>query len=85
MEHTPGPWVDESGVIHAPVGSNIIHPARITDYFNSEEAQANARLIAASPDLLAALESMVSITPEDQNNTGIVASARRAIEKARNA
>ena len=67
MKHTPGPWklnVDEdtgmndSGCILDSVGHVIV-----TDIYGTfkngrttGEAEANARLIAAAPDLLAALE-----------------------------
>lgn len=54
-KHTPGPWIyDETwALINAEHGSEIaaVHAARGT----KGEPQANARLIAAAPDLLAAL------------------------------
>jgi len=57
-KHTPGPWkYDETwALIHAEHGSEIaaVHAARGT----RGEAQANAHLIAAAPDLLAALEAI---------------------------
>ena len=50
----------------------------------------NARLIAAAPDLLAALEAMVSIAqtrwrplPADSHEKKSIAAARAAIAKAR--
>ncbi len=69
-KHTPGPWrfsdntkwwktnpfsvtVPKKGV-HGTAVANI--PARAT--ISMEEAQANARLIAAAPDLLEALDSL---------------------------
>ena len=57
--HTPGPWAailssgDESWMVAAEMPV-----ARIPNY--DDRAAANARLIAAAPALLAALESMVS-------------------------
>jgi hypothetical protein len=56
--HTPGPWrVTEYGgeiAIHAEDNSKIALPEK---WFASDraEAEANARLIAAAPELLAAL------------------------------
>jgi len=61
--HTPGPWrVTEYGgeiAIHAEDNTKIALPEK---WFASDraEAAANARLIAAAPDLLAALEAAVA-------------------------
>lgn len=57
-KHTPGPWCFCD---HAPVITESAHPFReICDYTDAEfslgEAEANARLIAAAPELLAALK-----------------------------
>jgi hypothetical protein len=59
MEHTPGPWrigqtVQNDGSIA------IMAEARIAcaDDFETPEGQANARLIAQAPALLAALEEI---------------------------
>jgi hypothetical protein len=62
LEHTPGPWLchkypDTKGhtISHYAVGSlaSVKHPSPDTQ-------EANARLIAAAPDLLAALQEYVS-------------------------
>lgn len=59
--HTPGPWYYDGPSLNT--GAHIIHVAEgeIAEAFaswNSEtEATANARLIAAAPELLDALES----------------------------
>lgn len=62
MSHTPGPWVaNEYGVVHAPAGKDEHNQQLWRDiYFDrdaktNEERVATARLIAAAPDLLAAL------------------------------
>jgi len=57
--HTPGPWeAHENGHIYAEERANAV--ARIFEnyYHRDGEAQANARLIAAAPDMLAALERL---------------------------
>ena len=63
MKHTPGPWVVCRGVVHQiPVASvamdglklNVAHVAGI----RNGEALANARLIAAAPNLLEALQDV---------------------------
>ena len=73
MPHTPGPWTihetDRSTLIikdytpHAHVGViakitwRMVHPASV----------ANARLIAAAPDLLEALKEIVAISDRKHN------------------
>ena len=65
---------------HCPEGTLQIPDYEITQ----AEALANARLIAAAPDLLAALEAMVSIYPEAPGTyTKQGSTARSAINKAR--
>jgi hypothetical protein len=67
-KHTPGPWVDQCGHIH---GAGNVAVATIDDNMSDErvregstlypgqpEGQANAHLIAAAPDLLAACENL---------------------------
>lgn len=48
-EHTPGPWTRDHGLIRGEGGTQIALVAW--------DIEANARLIAAAPDLLAALET----------------------------
>jgi hypothetical protein len=96
MEHTPGPWkVDEvwslimgpNGEEVAAVHSGVSHPTRA----NRNTAHANARLIAAAPDMLAALQealksleyaAMVLEAPEKSAFRENIVDARAAIEKA---
>ncbi len=59
-KHTPGPWaLDRSGV-------KVLDPREKSEYVlanvhgaSIRELEANARLIAAAPDLLEALEALV--------------------------
>ena len=58
-KHTPGPWREsafdyERGVIVA--GEKGVHVAKVEQQGMGHTAAANAALIAAAPDLLAALE-----------------------------
>ena len=67
-QHTPGPWEVEqieSGVLGIVAGGHTVATLDFTRYGNDDPATwrlaaenmiANARLIAACPDLLAALE-----------------------------
>lgn len=55
--HTPGPWAaNPDGLIHA--GKNRLHIAQAATIGMGHAAAANARLIAAAPDLLAALQAL---------------------------
>ena len=53
-KHTPGPWTaSEVGLIHTVSGTPVAHMSSPSLLAGSLfEAEANARLIAASPDLL---------------------------------
>lgn len=46
-KHTPGPWTVDACYIHGPSGKRFLAVA------GDDEGKANARLIAAAPDLLA--------------------------------
>ena len=74
-QHTPGPWrYDESapydgrskGYIRESVGQEVIGRrnagravCRVTGVFGDDTMRANARLIAAAPDLLDALRALL--------------------------
>ena len=55
-QHTQGPWTVENNSIYGNAG--MIRPfiASVEDDHRDEETNANARLIAAAPDLLDALQ-----------------------------
>ena len=62
-EHTPGPWRSDSPYVSAPSGEHRKIVADCDQYFSDDECEylsddeclANVRLIAAAPELLAAL------------------------------
>lgn len=96
--HTPGPWV--IGVSHVAGEYAIREGADPTDREPQclavvieigdavEQAKANARLIAAAPDLLAALESMLRLYTSTRaigDRPGAVEAAYDALNKARQA
>lgn len=93
--HTPGPWEIRSchetrgsvnGVtrsVRLPnraeiIVSFLVDPTPAQD----EEARANARLVAAAPDLLAALTRMVALFDSGAWSHANVADARAAIQRA---
>lgn len=95
-KHTPGPWKvsrsDKDGaevkaiaeIAWCGVGAAYSMVSGVTQHIDAEECRANARLIAAAPELLAALEDL-------ERTAGLAAShddparvaARAAIAKAR--
>jgi hypothetical protein len=94
--HTPGPWIAApySSVVGAPVVAQSGRPVASVTYFalsedfgnHDRESEANARLIAAAPDLLAALQDTVALIRGDisgpAQRDGILREAEAAIAKA---
>ena len=87
MKHTPGPWEygEERGCcreIHADNGPELYAIAQ-TRHGDPEICEANARLIAAAPDLLDELETLVRYAQgADIPPNVAVDRARAAIAKA---
>lgn len=69
-QHTPGPWaIDQnygSGCLHVWSPRREIAVARVSDDHPRAEDYANARLIAAAPDLLAALQQALAWSEEER-------------------
>ena len=80
--HTPGPWTIQGAFI----GTDDAHVAQVKGEgrgVTSQRAEANSMLIAAAPDLLAALSELVAESEEFHNpNTEGWNMARAAIAKA---
>jgi hypothetical protein len=84
--HTPGPWVvheDDMGLsIHA-------RDLLVADLVQHDEVDANAALISAAPDLLAALERLLehgerlNIYSQAGEDAQVIAQAKAAVAKAR--
>lgn len=87
MQHTPGPWtVEEYGddetptlVIHKDSESRICFMATPGSHGDPAKIEADAHLIAAAPDLLAALQAVVRVA---DRKTDEFDAARAAIAKA---
>ncbi|WP_244116499.1 hypothetical protein [Burkholderia gladioli] len=93
LKHAPGPWITVDGFGSNPRGTSIGQVgghmvASCTGYFGRDVTIANARLIAASPDLLAAAIAMDSLFAgmdiDSQSNpiAPIVKNLRSAISAA---
>lgn len=96
---TPGPW-HTPGEVFFPmqhghraetyqaigIGNGASHIALVSVLQSqAEEAQANARLIAACPDLVEALENLLAVftpTGQDMRTDDYIASQFRAMSKA---
>ena len=63
MKHTKGPWILDKDCrnrfIVGPVGSEVV--ADLTEYHGKAQAEANAQLIAAAPELLEALKRVANV------------------------
>lgn len=92
MTHTPGPWRLDNNIaygwktnpfsitvrkrgVHSTTVANI--PAKQT--ISRDEAEANARLIAAAPELLEALQAIVK-SLVDQDDEGMIEHAQQMID-----
>lgn len=65
MSHTPGPWHVEDGFVWR--GNETIADPHCSKLLDSEEMEDNAILIAAAPDLLAALERLTHPMANDDD------------------
>lgn len=88
-QHTPGPW---QIMVRDSVGDNIFTESKpyrriANTYGDADEFQANARLIAAAPELLAALEELTdrvdTVLHAGYVGLNRITAARAAIAKAR--
>ena len=85
MQHTPGPWENDRGTITAHHGQGglvqVVAECQTYDETRNKlsgaERDRNARLIAAAPDLLAALKGALMYWDVDAENQ-----VRAAIKKA---
>jgi hypothetical protein len=68
-KHTPGPWSDRNGRIFQTDREELTI-ANVGRAFDGDYSPANARLIAAAPDLLEALQLAVRQNSHDMLMTG---------------
>lgn len=69
MKHTPGPWhrnIAPATKYNTIFAGKNTHVARLAvDGLSADEVEANCNLIAAAPDLLAALQRLVHPMADD--------------------
>lgn len=63
VSHTPGPWIAEAETDRRPAGVSAPHNYALADVFGESRAvrEANARLIAAAPEMLEALRNVAAV------------------------
>ncbi len=90
--HTPGPWRDDGGTIltdertvaQVDLTAPITHALQLIDT-TAEQLRADARLIAAAPDLLDALRVLVQRVEQyapSMDREGDLIEAKAALRKA---
>lgn len=87
-KHTPGPWRISRGSGYPLIQTDGLTVAEVLDdvHPDMEQLEANARLIAASPDMRAALIDLYNATTDGRPEVirAARAVARRAMDKADN-
>lgn len=81
--HTPGPWTVESDGSSVSFGGQVVITAPIYDEGSRDEEKANARLIAAAPDLLAAAVAIMSAIDTDETSGRKLSGLTPAMSRAR--
>lgn len=95
-KHTPGPWevchgghggpsgfvIDEYYVLNRTVADDVAIAADIVDPATQMPSEANARLIAAAPELLEALEAVIGCYQCGNDLRIVMDQVRVAIAKA---
>ena len=87
-KHTPGPWTDNYRFtpaqahleIYATPGARCIAKVFNADFSHGEK-EANARLIAAAPELLEALKNLYTWCADDTSAFAILQQTRNVIAK----
>jgi hypothetical protein len=84
--HTPGPWYKGAGFVRSEHGAicKMAHesPIMYAASTGSIENEANARLIAAAPELLEAVKKAADYFSSSADNHELVGVMRMALKKA---
>lgn len=89
-KHTPGPWDHAEQVIFAPTGEAIASTWKFGQFDiggrnSHDEAQANAQLMAAAPEMLAALRALLATNSCREATYNFNVSLAEAVDVARTA
>jgi selenophosphate synthetase-related protein len=87
--HTPGPWDVYAGkmkngdrIINDGEGTPVAYAADYNEYAKDDQVDANARLIAAAPDLLEAAQDALTAFQSGRNGSAAMVLLAAAIAKA---
>ncbi len=75
--HTPGPWAVEPRKDGRGYWIDSLSDGTICQVMHDEKAYADARLIAAAPELLEALRMLLNVTPAEPPAAGKLIGAER--------
>ena len=75
--HTPGPWAMEPSKDGRGYWIDSVSDGTICQVMHDEKAEADARLISAAPDLLAALRMVMNVMPAEPPAAGRLIGAER--------
>jgi hypothetical protein len=84
MPHSPGPWTTDEVWVREVATDNMVADCMGDDSIDAATARANARLVAAAPDLLEACRGMVWLYDEGWNERRLkeyIAVCRAAVAK----
>jgi len=89
MAHTPGPWTVSGNEINVKDkdGDFVATTLKYDEAVGTQQDYDNAKLIAAAPDLLAALESMIQLVEQDYSGFDAIDQWQKAVgavNKAKN-
>jgi len=84
-KHTPGPWEVSKHATPEYAPQYGVYTGNGNDFaiVNGDNATADAALIAAAPELLAALQDMLNNFGANDTDTPFIVNARAAIAKAK--
>lgn len=89
MSHTPGPWIVKSevnGFLPIGIGNTVIADLNLGNAdpaYPEHEARANARIIAAAPEMLSALERAIYVCTGAGNVGEFLMEVKIILAKAR--
>jgi len=83
-KHTQGEWINLGYRVDVDVADGLSGICVMSEWMPKEEMEANAKLIAAAPELLAALLSITEywITPQKDSLTQHIEHSLKLAEKA---
>lgn len=82
MKHTQGEWINLGYRVDVDIADGLSGICEMSDWMQKEEMEANAKLIAAAPELLEQLIKVVNAIEDGSINRDHIAAAKELINKA---